>query len=559
MCDSQEAKMFEISKYLLGESLTVEYKEDEKGFSDKDLIDSVVAMTNSEGGKIFIGIANNGTITGSSRLGTYWSSEQALVSIVSASTTPSVMITVKVVSKDDKKVLVVDVPQSYTVVGSTSGRFLKRKLDAKGEPINLPMLPEEIARNVYVASSTDFSSTQLRESNLEEIDLKTVSDIKNVLLSEAIQKGNERDRAMYSMSEINFLISLMLIDKTTHVPNVACMLLFGKKECLETRFPNAFVQFQEFSDAGEVLQNERFSESLVTLIPKLLSIRNFQKNSDEFTYQGRSHVIPEYTQKALREAIANALVHRDYTLPNPVQIKLSPNELNIINPGGLPQGVTIDELLSGPPTPRNRRLTEALYRLLFVESSGRGVDFIFYEQARYGRPTPDYSSSTSGRVNLRLVGGKANLEFCKMVQGIGENLNIDEMLLVNGMFNNRDLTIKEAGSLIQESENKAKSVLSALMKKNLVESINIGLETFFLKTSISPYAKKATRPPRLSNIAKDKFSKAIINTLKRKGEVQVSVIAESVGLSNSQAYRLLSALEKEGVVITQNKKWKFVT
>jgi ATP-dependent DNA helicase RecG len=551
--------MKDIMKFLMGESLTIEYKEDGKGFSDKDLVDSVVAMSNSLGGKILIGVTDDCKIVGSKRLGIYWINEHTIVSIISENTTPSVMVKVEILSENEKKIIVIDVLPSQTVVGSKAGRFLNRKLDYKGEPTNLPMRPEEIARSVYVASSTDFSSSILRESSLDEIDLELVDKVKAELLKEAERRGKEKDISFFSMDSTHLLSALALIDKNSLIPNVACMLLFGKKECLESRFPNSFVQFQEISDTGEMLQNERYSDPLVQLIPTLLGIGNFQKNSDEFTFKGQSYVIPEYSQKALREAIANALVHRDYTLPNPVQIKLSSSDVCIISPGGFPLGVTVDDILSGPPTPRNRRLTEALYRLLFVESSGRGIDFIFYEQARYGRPTPDYSSSMSNRVVLRLVGGKAHLDFCKMIIEYSEKLTIEEMLLVNGMFNQRDITIKEASRLIQESESRSKSVLANLMKKNLIESINIGVESYFLKSSISPFAKKVTKPLRLTMQDKEKYSNAIINTLKRKGEIQVSKIADSVGLSISQTYRLLRSLE-EGKKIESlpSKKWKIV-
>jgi predicted HTH transcriptional regulator len=75
----------------------------------------------------------------------------------------------------------------------------------------------------------------------------------------------------------------------------------------------------------------------------------------------------------------------------------------------------LDRLFSVAPSPGNIRLAEALYKLKHVESSGKGIDFIYFGQARYGRPAPDYHGSTSESVSVRLIGGNANLEFCKLL------------------------------------------------------------------------------------------------------------------------------------------------
>ena len=197
------------------------------------------------------------------------------------------------------------------------------------------------------------------------------------------------------------------------------------------RMPNAFVQYQRFGPRGEVLENNRYNGPLIKLIPMLVNLEGFKRKSDEFLYRGQSVTIPEYSEEAIREAIANALSHRDYTYQNSVQIQLFSNELIITSPGGFPRGVSVDKLLSVSPSPRNRRLSEALYRLKLSEGSGRGIDFIHYGQAKYGRPAPDYSASDNDRVSVRIPSGRANLDFCKLILSVNADLNIKEMLILN--------------------------------------------------------------------------------------------------------------------------------
>ena len=73
----------------------------------------------------------------------------------------------------------------------------------------------------------------------------------------------------------------------------------------------------------------------------------------------------------------------------------------------------------------------------FVETSGRGIDIIYYSQAKYGRPAPDYSMTTRDTVVINLVGGEANLKFCRFVMMIGVQLSFPEMLILNELFYQR--------------------------------------------------------------------------------------------------------------------------
>ena len=78
----------------------------------------------------------------------------------------------------------------------------------------------------------------------------------------------------------------------------------------------------------------------------------------------------------------------------------------------------------------------------FVESSGRGIDYIFQGQAKFGRPAPDYSESNNFRVTVRLTGGKANLDFCRFVISSVANPSIVELLILNALFFRRNLTLE---------------------------------------------------------------------------------------------------------------------
>ena len=543
----------DITQYLEGESLTVEYKEDTSGeFSEQKIYECAVAFANTSGGVLLIGVTDSGQLKGATSIGTRWQSPHELVSMISQNTWPSLMATVFFITHNGIKIIFIKIQQAVTIVGTKSGKYLKRRLDGKGKPGNYPMEPSEIASGVSVIGGMDFSSTELSGCDLNDIDIKLAKQTFENLRNRTNDQG---EKTFFSQSPKDILKSLALINNK-EVPNIAGLLLFGKKESLKYRMPNAFVQYQQFGLSGEILENIRYDGPLIKLIPKLNELEGLKRKSDEFLYRGQSITVPEYSEKAIRETIANALSHRDYTYQNSTQVQLFNNELIVTSPGGLPRGVKIDKLLSASPSPRNRRLSEALYRLKLSEGSGRGIDFIYYGQAKYGRPTPDYSMTDNDRVSVRIPGGKANLDFCKLILSIDESLAINEMLLLNTMFINKNISLEEATKILQRSHNYAKEILLSMHRKKLVETNEKG-EVFFLKASISPFARKVVTPKRISFKERERYKGLIEDVLSNREEQSKGNIADAVGLSIHQCYRLLKELEEEEkiILLKNTKKW----
>src|SRR5690606_14535272 len=125
--------------------------------------------------------------------------------------------------------------------------------------------------------------------------------------------------------------------------------------------------------------------------------------------------VPKVDLGAFREAVANALVHRDYHGRGAVHVRLEDDALVVSNPGGLVDGVTLANLLVTEPRPRNPALADAMKRIGVVERSGRGVDKIFRGMLKFGRPAPDYSYTTAQSVVVRLPTTEADLEFRRLV------------------------------------------------------------------------------------------------------------------------------------------------
>ena len=150
--------------------------------------------------------------------------------------------------------------------------------------------------------------------------------------------------------------------------------------------------------------------------------------------------VPDYSERALREALANALIHRDYQRLGAVHFQWHPDRIEVSSPGGFPEGVRLDNLLVTAPRPRNPLLADTFKRAGIVERTARGIDTIFYEQLRNGRPAPSYDRSDAASVTVVIPGGDANLDFVRLLvtesQG-GRLLGVDELLLLNARWRDR--------------------------------------------------------------------------------------------------------------------------
>ncbi|GIV15261.1 MAG: hypothetical protein KatS3mg022_0696 [Armatimonadota bacterium] len=252
------------------------------------------------------------------------------------------------------------------------------------------------------------------------------------------------------------------------------------------------------------------------------------------------------------DAVANALIHRDYTRLGAVHIQWYDDHMVISNPGGFPEGVRLDNILVTPPKPRNPLLADAFKRAGIVERTGRGVDIIFTEQLRTGRPAPSYERSMPTDVVLVLYGGKANMEFVRLVveeNQAGRLLGLDELLTLNILWRERSLTTPQAAALLQKPEPDARATLERLVESGLLaargerkgRTYHLSAATYRRLGVPSAYVRRRGFEP----IQQEQM---ILQYIDRFGSISRKEVAELCQLNSMQAYRLLKRLETEGKI-----------
>lgn len=180
---------------------------------------------------------------------------------------------------------------------------------------------------------------------------------------------------------------------------------------------------------------------------------------------GSERLIDALPPRAAREAILNALVHRDWQLPEPVWAEHVGDRLRVRSPGGLVGTVTTDNILTHPSMPRYRGLAETVAHLRLAEREGIGVDRMFAEMVRLGRPVPDITEVAGPVVDVDLLGGDPDLAWLRLLDRLHPSELRDDLHLLLALRSAVEMGWVSASSLarsLQDTVGVAESLLERL-------------------------------------------------------------------------------------------------
>ena len=374
------------------ETLTVEFKSDVKRMSDSDLLDVVVAFANTQGGTLYLGVEDDGTPTG---LHPSHLDITRLSAFIANKTVPPVSTQASVLQADDQQILQLIVPRKDTIVATSSGKILRRRIKLDGTPENVPLYPYEMATRLSSLSLLDLSAQPVSGATLADFSPVERERLRSIIR----QYRGEKTLLELSDEELDKALQLVKQQDGKAVPTLAGLLLLGKQDSLQRLVPTAESAIQIF--AGTQLRvNESFILPLLAAFEKIQQYFVAYNTSTEMFVNLYRLDIPHYEPLAFREALVNAYSHRDYSMLGRVIVQIENNGLTISNPGGLIQGLRYDALLEAEPRGRNPVLADCLKRIGLAERSGRGIDSIYGGSLRYGRALPDYSASSTEMVRV---------------------------------------------------------------------------------------------------------------------------------------------------------------
>ena len=428
----------------------LEFKQARTGLRSGDLHKYCAALANEGGGKLILGVTDPRP---RAVVGT-----QALHPVAGA--------TLKLVEQFRLRIEVEEIlhPCGRTVVVHVPPRPVGLPIAYRGaywmragESV-VPMTPDHL-RRIFSEGSPDFSAEIVPQAELSDLDLEAVENFRG----KWIRKSGRHDLRGLSAAQLLEDAELVVQGQLTN----AALILFGRTAALGVHLAQAEVIFEyRASDVSGAAQERieyrqgfyAFYERLWERVKARNDVQHFQDGL--FVYD-----IPTLNERVVREALLNAVSHRDYRLGGSVFVRQYPRRLEVVSPGGFPPGVTPENIL-WRQSPRNRRIAEAFARSGLVERSGQGADLMFEVCIRESKPKPDFVGTDAHQVALTLHGEVKEPRFLRFLEQVGR-----ERL---ASFSTEDLLVADAvyrGDSIPEP---VKPRMPRLLDLGIIESVGRG-------------------------------------------------------------------------------------
>lgn len=543
-----------MSDWPKKETLQIEFKSDPVGgLSDKSVADAVVGLANAQGGVLYIGIDDNGTISG--LRSEKWRNPKKAAAFISNYTVPPLLVETDLVpAEKDRWVLTIKVPKAQGLCATRDGKVLRRRIKVDGRPENIPMFPQEYSGRLSELGLLDYSAQALPESSYADIDAQERNRLRKLI------RINRSESALLELADEDLDKALGVVRAVDGKlrPTVAGLLLLGKKESIATLLPTSKVAFQVLTGT-DVRENIEVQLPLLSTFEELL-YRFSAWNPEQEFQEGLFRVpVPEFSERAFREGIVNALCHRDYTRLGSVVVQVSNEGLLILSPGGFIDDITQDNLLTADPRGRNPLLSDMFKRIGLAERTGRGIDRIFEGSILYGRPLPDYSESTSDSVHLFIPRMKADFNFHRLILSCRENhpelLTMSTLMILSLLRSERRLALLNLVELCHLSAVRVQRQIEILLKEGLIEAVGTGKnQEYILSEAVYKAQDQTIRNVNWSDLRALRLEELVLGAATKNEGITRSDVVGLLHINAQAAYRLLLRLTEQGKLRKEGKR-----
>ncbi len=368
-----------LSIITKGENEVIEFKE---SFCD-EVIETLTAMANSTGGKVYLGITNKGKVKGVS---TGKESIQKWLNEIKHKTDFKIIPDVEEIKVKTKQLIVFSIPEYPNKPISFKGRYYKRASSS-----NHLMTIEEISDIYLKARNRSWDMYTDEKARLSDLDFDKVN--------KTINRINENRDIKIANDPLTFLrkYDLILGEEITH----AALLLFSKKPLFYSEIQIGLFQTDTTIKKSVTIKTDLLSE--VELVMDFI----MSHITKEYIITGKPQRDErwQYPLSGVREFIVNAIIHRDYQSGVHSQFRVYQNKLIIWNVGKLPANISIADLYSGSEKsmPRNLKIAEIFKEVGLIEKYGSGVRRAIDEITAYALPKPEIKE-VSGGVDVHIFG-----------------------------------------------------------------------------------------------------------------------------------------------------------
>ncbi len=418
----------------------------------KDIIKSVVAFANTAGGKIYIGVDDSGDIIGLEN------ADAELLKLSNAirdNIKPDIteFATSSFETIDSKTIIV------YEIQKGTSSPYY---LSAKG------LRPE----GVYVrqGASSVPASQSLIIKMIKETDGESYENLRSLnqdLTFETLQKEFDASDIKLETPQMK---SLLLIDEDDLYTNLGLLL---SDQCQHS------IKAAVFEGISKSLFKDRY-EFTGSVMKQMREVYSF---IDRYN-RTRSQVVGldrldtrEYPEQAVREALLNSIVHKDYAFGSSTLLSVFDDRLELLTVGGLVKGLTKNDIMIGTSILRNKNLANVFYRLNWVEAYGTGILKIKEAYSAYEIEPLFEITDNAFKVTLPAIKLIKNEAKSKV------HLNVSEKKILEMFKSNASINRKAIETELKISQPMAVKLLKVMLEKKLIQRTGSGKNTRYELTS----------------------------------------------------------------------------
>ena len=506
-----------------GENL--EFKTAGTSYPFEKLVKYCVALANEGGGKIVFGVSDKRprNIVGSQA---FLQPERTRAGLIEKL---HINIDFGLVNHPQGRVLIFDIPPHP--IGNPvkyNGIYWQRQGDS------LIAMSEHRLREIFAQAGHDFSADICPAATMDDLDKEAIEAYRNRWIKKSGNQGL-----------VNLTPEQLLHDSEALVDGgitYAALVLFGSCKALGRHLAQAEVVFEYRSSeaSGPAQQRKEFRQGFFSYYDDLWELINLRNDIQH--YQSGLFVldVPTFSERVVREAVLNAVSHRDYQLGGSVFIRQYPQCLQIESPGGFPLGVNEDNILDRQ-LPRNRRIADIFAKCGLVERSGQGMNLMFELSIQESKQTPDFTNTDKYQVSLTLNGEVQDPRFLQFLEKIGrETLEL---------FSTADFLLLDYIHREQSIPERLLHRIPTLVEKGVVERFGRGRGvTYVLSQRYYKMINKKGAYTRKTGLDRE-TNKALLLKHIRENQENGSRLQEFrqvlPALSKDQVQKLIAELRKE--------------
>ena len=530
----------EFDGWLQGkENEHLEFKEAKSRYDFEELVKYSAALANEGGGKVILGVTDKKPrqVVGSQAFQNIERTKSGLIERL------RLRLDVEELEREGRRVLVFHVPpRPVGVPIPVKGAYWMRA----GEDL-VPMTPDQL-RRIFDEAGPDFSAEVCPGATLADLAPEGIEAFRKRWHRKA-----KKDAILRTSDEQLLRDAELLVDDGL---TYAALILLGTRTSLGRHLAQAEVVFEYRSSEapGPANQREDLRQGVLLSYDRIWELVNLRNDLQHFQDGLFVLDVPTFDERAVREALLNAVSHRDYRDAGSVFVRQYPRRIEIVSPGGFPAGITQENLL-WQQKPRNRRVAEALARCGLVERAGQGFDLIYGECIRHGKALPDFNRTDEHFVWLTLHGTIQDPAFLRFLEKVGNETQVS--------FDLEDLLVLDLVHREQKVEGPLARRLGPLLEHGVLERVGRGRGTRHL---LSRRFYKAlgktgayTRRRGLDRETNKELLVKHIEGAQPAGAVLADLQEVLPGLSRDQVRTLLRDLRDEGRIevrgVTKAARW----